>query len=89
MEVGALASDQVARVDAGVSVDGSLQLLGMRVAEAEADTLADLGLSGGVVIEAVEPDSPAAGGRCQRRRYTDPLGQSPDQPCFRRDCRRR
>ena len=60
VEVGALASDQVARVDAGVSVDGSLQLLGMRVAEAEADTLADLGLSGGVVIEAVEPDSPAA-----------------------------
>ena len=60
VEVGALASDQVARVDAGVSVDGSLQLLGMRVAEAEADALADLGLSGGVVIEAVEPDSPAA-----------------------------
>lgn len=60
VEVGALASDQVARVDAGVSVDGSLQLLGMRVAEAEADTLADLGLSGGVVIEAVAPDSPAA-----------------------------
>ena len=60
VEVGALASDQVARVDAGVSVDGSLQLLGMRVAEAEADTLADLGLSGGVVIEAVEADSPAA-----------------------------
>ena len=60
VEVGALASDQVARVDSGVSVDGSLQLLGMRVAEAEADTLADLGLSGGVVIEAVEPDSPAA-----------------------------
>ena len=60
VEVGALASDQVARVDSGVSLDGSLQLLGMRVAEAEADTLADLGLSGGVVIEAVEPDSPAA-----------------------------
>ena len=60
VEVGALASDQVARVDAGVSVDGSLQLLGMRVAEAEADALADLGLSGGVVIEAVAPDSPAA-----------------------------
>ncbi len=60
VEVGALASDQLARVDAGVSVDGSLQLLGMRVAEAEADTLADLGLSGGVVIQAVEPDSPAA-----------------------------
>jgi serine protease Do len=60
VEVGALASDQVARVDAGVSVDGRLQLLGMRVAEAEAETLVDLGLSGGVVIEAVEPDSPAA-----------------------------
>ena len=59
VEVGALAADQVARVDAGVSADGSLQLLGMRVAEAEASTLADLGLSGGVVIDAVEPDSPA------------------------------
>ena len=60
VEEGAMASDQVARVDAGDSVDGRLQLLCMRVAEAEADTLADLGLSGGVVIEAVEPDSPAA-----------------------------
>ncbi len=60
VEVGVLSSDQVARVDAGVSVDGRVQLLGMRVAEAEANTLADLGLSGGVVIEAVELDSPAA-----------------------------
>jgi serine protease Do len=42
-----------------VSADGSLLLLGMRVVEAEASALADLGLSGGVLIEAVEPDSPA------------------------------
>ena len=59
VEVGALAADQVAQVDAGVSADGSLELLGMRVAEAEAGALADLGLSGGVLIDAVEPDSPA------------------------------
>jgi serine protease Do len=59
VEVGALAAGQVARVDTGVSADGSLLLLGMRVVEAEASALADLGLSGGVLIEAVEPDSPA------------------------------
>ena len=59
VEVGALVADQVARVDPGVSADGSLELLGMRVAEAEAGALADLGLSGGVLIDAVEPDSPA------------------------------
>jgi serine protease Do len=59
VEVGTLAADQVARVDSGVSTDGSLQLLGMRVAEAEAGALADLGLSGGILIEAVESDSPA------------------------------
>ena len=60
VEVGVLSSDQVARVDAGVSVDGRVQLLGMSVAEAEANTLADLGLSSGVLIEAVQLDSPAA-----------------------------
>ena len=59
VEVGALAADQVARVDSGVPADGSLQLLGMRVAEAEAGALADLGLSGGILIDAVESGSPA------------------------------
>ena len=59
VEVGTLAADQIARVDSGVSADGSLQFLGMRVTEAEAGALADLGLSGGILIEAVESDSPA------------------------------
>ena len=58
VEVGALAADQVARVDAGVSADGSLELLGMRVAEAERRAGRSR-LSGGVLIDAVEPDSPA------------------------------
>ena len=40
VEVGALAADQVARVDTGVSADGNVLLLGMRVAEAEASALA-------------------------------------------------
>ena len=59
VKVGKLAADQVASVDSGVSADGRLQLLGMRVAEAEAGALADLGLSGGILIESVEADSPA------------------------------
>ena len=54
---GTLAAGQIARVDSGVSADGNLQFLGMRVTEAEG-ALADLGLSGGI-FEAVESDSPA------------------------------
>ena len=59
VKVGKLAADQVASVDSGLSADGRLQLLGMRLAQAEAGALADLGLSGGILIESVESVSPA------------------------------
>jgi serine protease Do len=77
VEVGALAAGQVARVDTGVSADGSLLLLGMRVVEAEASALADLGLSGGVLIEAVEPDSPADEAGVQAGDILTRLGSRP------------
>ena len=60
VEVGGLSADQVARVDAGVSEDGALILLGMRVAPADSALLAEMGLAGGVVITEVEPGSAAA-----------------------------
>lgn len=60
VEVGGLSADQVARVDAGVSEDGALVLLGMRVAPADSAVLAEMGLAGGVVITVVEPGSAAA-----------------------------
>ena len=60
VEVGGLSADQVARVDAGVSEDGALVLLGMRVAPADSAALAEMGLAGGVVITEVEPGSAAA-----------------------------
>ena len=60
VEVGGLSADQVARVDAGVSEDGALVLLGMRVAPADSAVLAEMGLAGGVVITEVEPGSAAA-----------------------------
>jgi serine protease Do len=60
VEVGGLSADQLARVDAGVSEDGALVLLGMRVAPADSAMLTEMGLAGGVVITAVEPGSAAA-----------------------------
>lgn len=60
VEVGGLSADQVARVDAGVSEDGAVVLLGMRVAPADSAVLAEMGLAGGVVITEVEPGSAAA-----------------------------
>ena len=60
VEVGGLSADQVARVDAGVSEDGAMVLLGMRVAPADSAVLAEMGLAGGVVITEVEPGSAAA-----------------------------
>lgn len=60
VEVGGLSADQVARVDAGVSEDVALVLLGMRVAPADSAVLAEMGLAGGVVITEVEPGSAAA-----------------------------
>ncbi len=59
VEVGGLAADEVARVEAGAAADGSITLLGMRIAEAEPAMLSELGLSGGVVIREVALNSPA------------------------------
>lgn len=59
VEVGGLGADEVARVDTGMSADGSLSLLGMTVTEVEPAALSELGLAGGAVISGVEPDSPA------------------------------
>ena len=59
VEVGMLAADAVARVDAGVASDGTVRLLGMRIAPLEAGMLSDLGLSGGVGVVSVTPGSPA------------------------------
>ena len=52
---GGLGADEVARVDAGVAADGRAALLGMRLEQAEPAALAELGLSGGVLIKEVIP----------------------------------
>jgi len=57
--VGGLGADQVARVDAGVSADGTVSLLGMRTAAPDPGVLSALGLAGGVVVEEVTAGSPA------------------------------
>ena len=64
VEVGGLGADEMARVDAGVSPDGSVSLLGMRFGDAEPEVLSGLGISGGVAVLEVAPGSPAdeAGG---------------------------
>jgi serine protease Do len=59
VEVGGLGADEMARVDAGVSPDGSVSLLGMRFGDAEPEVLSGLGISGGVAVLEVAPDSPA------------------------------
>lgn len=59
VEVGGLGADEMARVDAGVSSDGSVSLLGMRFGDAEPEVLSGLGISGGVAVLEVAPDSPA------------------------------
>ena len=59
VEVGGLGANEVARVDTGVSADGSVSLLGMRFADAEPEVLSDLGITGGVAVLEVVPDSPA------------------------------
>ena len=59
VEVGALAADAVARVDTEAAADGTVRLLGMRIAPVEAELLSDLGLSGGVWVVGVKPGSPA------------------------------
>jgi len=59
VEIGGLGADEVALVDAGVSADGSVSLLGMRFGDAEPEVLSDLGITGGVAVLEVVPDSPA------------------------------
>lgn len=59
VEVGGLGADEMARVDAGVSPDGSVLLLGMRFDDAEPEVLSGLGISGGVAVLEVAPGSPA------------------------------
>jgi serine protease Do len=59
VEVGALAAGAVARVETEAASDGTVRLLGMRIAPVEAELLSDLGLSGGVWVVGVKPGSPA------------------------------
>lgn len=59
VEVGALAADAVARVETEAGADGTVRLLGMRIAPVEADLLSDLGISGGAWVVGVKPGSPA------------------------------
>ncbi|MEK9654552.1 MAG: Do family serine endopeptidase [Halieaceae bacterium] len=60
VEVGGLAADQVARVGPSIISDGSVTILGMRIAPADSQALSELGLAGGVQVVAIEPGSPAA-----------------------------
>ena len=57
VEVGGLGADEMARVEAGVSSDGSVSLLGMRFGDADPEVLSGLGISGGVAVLEVAPDS--------------------------------
>ena len=59
VEVGGLGPNEVARVNAAVADDGSVSILGMRLVEADPAELANVGLSGGVMISQVDPGSPA------------------------------
>ena len=59
VEVGVLAADAVARVETEAASDGTVRLLGMRIAPVEAELLSELGLSGGVWVVGVKPGSPA------------------------------
>ena len=78
VEVGGLAADEVARVEAGAAADGSITLLGMRIAEAEPAMLSELGLSGGVVIREVALNSPAEEAGVRPGDISDPSGEPAD-----------
>lgn len=60
VEVGGLGAGDIARVESTESPDGSVNLLGMRLRAADPERVTDLGLTGGVVVAAIRPDSPAA-----------------------------
>ena len=80
VEVGVLAADAVARVETEAASDGTVRLLGMRIAPVEAELLSELGLSGGVWVVGVKPRLPSRRIGCGRGRYIDSIGQSSDQP---------
>ena len=77
VEVGGLAADQVARVGSAVVSDDTLALLGMRMAPAEPEALAELGLSGGVQVVAIDSGSPAADAGVREGDILTRLGSKP------------
>lgn len=77
VEVGVLAADAVARVETEAASDGTVRLLGMRIASVEADMLSELGLSGGVWVVGVKPGSPADESGVQEGDILTRLGSRP------------
>jgi serine protease Do len=77
VEVGGLAAAQVARVGSAVVSDGTLAILGMRMAPAEPEALAELGLSGGVRVVAIDSGSPAADAGVREGDILTRLGSKP------------
>ena len=64
-------------MDAGVAAGGRAALLGMRLEQAEPAALAELGLSGGVLIKEVIPGSPAEEAGIQANDILTRLGNRP------------
>lgn len=77
IEVGGLAADQVARVGPNVVSDGTVNILGMRIAPAEPEALAELGLAGGVQVVAINSGSPAADAGVREGDILTRLGSRP------------
>ncbi|MDA8732678.1 Do family serine endopeptidase [Luminiphilus sp.] len=77
VEVGVLAADAVARVETEAASDGTVRLLGMRIAPVEAELLSELGLSGGVWVVGVKPGSPAAESGVEEGDILTRLGSRP------------
>ncbi|MDA9941769.1 trypsin-like peptidase domain-containing protein [Luminiphilus sp.] len=77
VEVGVLAADEVARVATGIASDGTVRLLGMRIAPVEPELLSDLGLSGGVWVVGVTSGSPADEARVEEGDILTRLGSRP------------
>ena len=77
VEVGVLAADAVARVETEAASDGTVRLLGMRIAPVEAELLSELGLSGGVWVVGVKPGSPAGESGVEEGDILTRLGNRP------------
>lgn len=77
VEVGGLAADEVARVGSNVVSDGTLTILGMRMAPAEPEALAELGLAGGAQVVAIDSGSPAADAGVREGDILTLLGSKP------------